>query len=96
MREITHSIYHEPGVLLAGVPDKSAMSFYDRQGLESLIYSDRARLRDTSRLEDQLAVMTSVEGLLSEMRPQDVADPAMNPIADPLPVIPESIHADAS
>ncbi len=61
MKEITHSIFREAHGLLAGVPDRGRLSFFDRQGLESLILARRARAQDTGQLEDQLAVLTRAE-----------------------------------
>ena len=66
MKEIADSIYHDPDGLFAGVQSESTLSFFDRKGLEVLIYARRARVQDTQRLEEQLTLLSWVEGLLSK------------------------------
>ena len=64
MKEITHSIYCDPGGLFAGIRNNSSLSFFDRRGLERLIYAQRARARDTGVLEDRLTALVTVEQAL--------------------------------
>ena len=78
MREITHSIYYEPNGFLARVRLESSLSFFDRRGLESLIFAMRARDQDTQRLEEQLTILSRAEGLLAEPSVPEIEADQMN------------------
>ena len=78
MREITHSIYYEPDGLLARVCFESSLSFFDRRGLESLIFTMRARFQDTQRLEEQLTLLSWAEGFLSKSPVPEIETDQMN------------------
>ena len=64
MKEISHSVYYDGSErFLARIPDEAGHSFHDRRGLESLIFAGRARVLDTSFLEEQLDVLVRAEFL---------------------------------
>ena len=66
MRELALSVYYDAGGLIAGVRGSSPQTFVDRRGLENLIFRSRARLEDTKRLEEQLALLDRAENCLRQ------------------------------
>ena len=74
MKELALSIYYDAGGFIAGVQAQSSQTFVDRRGLESLIFRSRARLEDTQRLEEQLALLAKAEAFL-----QTVIQPTRTP-----------------
>lgn len=65
MKEISHSIFCEPEGLIACVPGDPSSSYFDRKGLESFIFSMRARGEDTQRLEEQHQLIACAESNLT-------------------------------
>lgn len=75
MREISHSVYieaHGPVACVRG--GTSSTSFFDREGLENLIFSLKARGQDTRALEEQHDVLATAETMFPYSAP--TPDPA--------------------
>lgn len=66
MRELDLSVYYDAGRFIAGVRDGPSQTYVDRKGLEHRIFRRLARLEDTERMEEQLALMDMAESFLKQ------------------------------